>query len=122
RYAVVGAFAALGAVTADVAAGIFCGGAALFFGLAMGDFGETAPFHFLKALPIFSQLRFPDRFAVGILLFASVAAARGITKVEDFLPRAIERGWEVVDAWKVRLFGPRAVPRAFPRELRWLAV
>jgi hypothetical protein len=49
-----------------------------------------------------------------------VAAARGITKVEDFLPRAIERGWEVVDAWKIRLRG--GVPRAFPRELRWLAV
>jgi hypothetical protein len=120
RYAVVGCFAALGAVTADVAAGIFCGGAALFFALAMGDFGEPSPFHLLKSLPIFGQLRFPDRFAVGVLLFASVAASRGITRLEDFLPRAVERAWGLFDTWKRRIFG--GAPRAYPPELRWAVV
>jgi hypothetical protein len=120
HYSVIGVFAIVGAVTADLAAGIFCGGALLFFALTMGDFGESSPFHLLKALPIFSQLRFPDRFGVIVLLFSAVAASRGITKVEDLLPRLVERAWEVFHAWQAARKGTS--PKSFPLELRWVTV
>jgi hypothetical protein len=120
RYSVVVALALFGAVTGDVAAGIFCGGAVLFFALAMGDYGEGSLFHFMKSLPIFGQLRFPDRFAVGVLLFASVAAARGITRFEDALPRLVERLWELVSWFFQRVF--RHARRPFPPELAWVGV
>ena len=51
RYSAVLALALVGVVTADLAAGIFFGGAILFFALAMGDFGDGSPFHILKSLP-----------------------------------------------------------------------
>ena len=112
---VVLALAVVGVVTADLAAGIFFGGAILFFALAMGDFGDGSPFHFLKSLPIFGQLRFPDRFMVGVLLFSSVAAARGITRVEDALPVAVKRAWDLFFGWKKRFFGGSGAP--YPPEL-----
>ncbi len=121
RYATVIVLAMIGVVTADLAAGIFFGGAILFFALAMGDFADSAPFHILKSLPIFKQLRFPDRFMVGVLLFTSVAAARGITRVEDALPAAVKRAWELFFAWKQRTFGGATVP-PYPREIGWIFV
>jgi hypothetical protein len=120
RYSAVLVLALIGVVTADLAAGVFFGGALLFFALSMGDFGDTAPFHFLKALPIFGQLRFPDRFMVGVLLFASVAASRGMTRVEDALPAAVKRGWELFFAWKKRWFGGKDTP--YPPEMGWVIV
>jgi hypothetical protein len=42
-------------------------------------------------LPLFSQLRFPFRYAIVAAMFACLAAARGFTVVEDALPR-IEAG------------------------------
>lgn len=120
RYAVILVLAFIGLVTADVAAGIFCGGAILFFALAMGDFGDLSPFHLMKSLPIFNQLRFPHRFAVGVLLFSSVAAARGITRVEDALPAFVKRGWERFMAWKTRVFG--GPEHAYPPEMGWIIV
>ena len=59
KYGVVVVLAMIGVVTANLAAGIFFGGALLFFALALGDYGPTSPFHILKSLPIFGQLRFP---------------------------------------------------------------
>lgn len=120
RYAVVLVLALIGVVTADLAAGIFVGGALLFFALAMGDFGEGSPFHVLKSLPIFGQLRFPDRFMVGVLLFTSVAASRGITRVEDALPAAVKRAWELLFAWKKRTWGGKDAP--YPPEMGWIIV
>ena len=120
RYAVVIVLALVGVVTADLAAGIFFGGAILFFALAMGEFGENAPFHILKSLPIFGQLRFPDRFMVGVLLFASVAASRGITRVEDAVPAAVKRAWELFFSWKKRFWGGKDAP--YPPEMGWIMV
>ena len=120
RYAVVLVLSLIGVVTADLAAGIFFGGALLFFALAMGDFGDGSPFHILKSLPIFGQLRFPDRFMVGVLLFSSVAAARGITRVEDALPIAVKRAWDLFLGWRKRTFGGKESP--FPPELGWIIV
>jgi hypothetical protein len=120
HYSVVVGLGIVGVVTADLAAGIFFGGAVLFFTLALGDFGPTAPFHILKSLPIFGQLRFPDRFVVGVLLFMSVAASRGITRLEDALAMASRRLWQVVHAWKARSSGAPAP--AYPVEIAWIVV
>ena len=67
KYALVLFLALVALVTADAAAALFFGGAMFFCGLAMGDFGGYSPFHILKSLPIFSQLRFPDRQWAGLL-------------------------------------------------------
>lgn len=116
KYAMVLLFALVALVTADLAAGVFAGGMVLFFALAMGDFGPWSPFHFLKSLPVFSQLRFPDRYMVVVLFFAAVCAARGITRLEDSVP-ALARGlWSRVRAWR------KKEAREAPRELIWLAV
>lgn len=120
RYAVVLVLCLIGVVTADLAAGIFFGGALLFFALAMGDFGSGAPFHVLKSLPIFGQLRFPDRFMVGVLLFSSISAARGLTRVEDALPIAVKRAWDLFFGWRKRALGGKEIP--FPPEAGWIVV
>ncbi|HVJ91565.1 MAG TPA: hypothetical protein VM580_17300, partial [Labilithrix sp.] len=120
RYYAVIVLACVGVVTADLAAGIFVGGALLFFALAMGDYGDTAPFHLLKSLPIFGQLRFPDRFMVGVLLFSSVAASRGLTRLEDTIPAAAKRVWELFFAWRRRWWGEPAQP--YPAEIGWIIV
>ncbi|MBX3197357.1 MAG: hypothetical protein KF894_04295, partial [Labilithrix sp.] len=103
-----------------LAAGVFFGGALLFFALAMGDFSDSSPFHILKSLPIFGQLRFPDRFMVGVLLFASVAASRGVTRLEDAVPAAARRAWERLFDWRLRTFGRAPVP--YPAEIGWIMV
>lgn len=116
KYGVVLVLGLIAVVVADVAAGIFCGGALLAFGLAMGDFGPYAPFHLLKALPLFSQLRFPDRYAVVILFFVSVCAARGITRLEDALPALVRRMWRGWLALRKR------EQRALPVEIAFVVV
>lgn len=124
RYGIVWVLGLVGVFTADAAAGIFLGGAALFFALQMGDYGPTSPFHILKSLPIFGQLRFPDRFVVMILLFGSVAASRGITRVEDAFPAFVKRAWELLFAWKHRAGSKHAgkpIP-AYPKLASWVFV
>ena len=116
RYGIVVALALIAIVTLDAAAAIFLGGAVLFFLLAMGDFDTWSPFHILKSLPIFSQLRFPDRYMVVVLFFVSVCAARGITRVEDALPAVVRRVWESILGWRKR------APRPTPKTLMWIAV
>lgn len=109
RYGVVIAIGLIAVVIADTTAAMCCGGAVLAFALAMGDFAPLSPFHLLKALPMFSQLRFPDRYAVLILFFVALCAARGITRVEDALPRlvtGIRNRWL---AWRRRPARPQPV-------------
>ncbi len=116
KYAAVLLFALVALVTADAAAGIFCGGFVLFFALALGDFGAWSPFHLLKLLPVFSQLRFPDRYMVVALFFIAVCAARGITRLEDSIPAVVRGVWSRVRAWR------RKEPSEAPVELVFLAV
>jgi hypothetical protein len=116
RYGAVLAIGLVAVVLADSIAGLFCGGAVLAFALAMGDFGESSPFHLLKMLPMFSQLRFPDRYTVLILFFVAICAARGVTRLEDALPRFVRGLWDRGFRWRKR----RA--RDVPPELAYLAV
>jgi hypothetical protein len=116
KYGVVIALAVVGLVSLDAAAAIFFGGSLFFFLMAMGDFSPWSPFHILKSLPIFSQLRFPDRYMVVVLFFLAVSAARGITRLEDVLPAAVQRAWNGILAWR------RRAPRPVPAELLWIAI
>ncbi len=126
RYGAFAALALVGVVTADVAAGICLGGAMLFYALAMGDFGDWSPFHLLKSLPLFKQLRFPDRYTVLVLFFTAIAAARGITRLEDALPGLVRATWERVDAGlrapgRVLRFMMSKLPRSWQRKEAELA-
>jgi hypothetical protein len=116
KYGVVVVLAFVALITLDAAAAIFFAGALFFFLLAMGDFAPWSPFHILKSLPIFSQLRFPDRYMVVVLFFLAVCAARGITRVEDVLPGLVRRAWNRILAFR------RRAPRPLPAELLWIAV
>ena len=116
KYGIVIVFGLVALVTMDAAASLFLGGAIFFFVLAMGDIGAWSPHHILKSLPIFSQLRFPDRYVVVVLFFLAVCAARGITRVEDALPAVVRRVWSALLAWRKR------PPRPVPEVLIWAAV
>lgn len=115
RYGFVLVLATLAVVFLDSAAAVFFGGFLVFFVLMMGDFGPYSPYHLLKSLPIFSQLRFPDRYVVIELFFASICAARCITKMEDAVPWLVKSLTERIVKW-------RRWRTEMPRELGWLAV
>ena len=109
RYGVVIVIGLIAVILADTTAALFCGGLVLTFALAMGDTGPTSAFHLLKALPMFSQLRFPDRYTVLILFFLVVCAARGITRVEDALPGLARGLWDRWFAWRKKPARPLPV-------------
>lgn len=116
KYGVVVVIGLVAVALADKVAALFAGGAVLAFGLSMGDFSPKSPFHLLKMLPMFSQLRFPDRHTVLILFFVAVCAARGITILEDALPRLVRGLWDRWFAWR------RRPARSVPPELAFLVV
>jgi hypothetical protein len=79
--------ALMGAIVRGHRAGrsLFC--AIIFFGLSLGDVGPGALFSLLRKLPIYEQLRNPERFTVVVGLFFTLAAAQALTWLEDLLPR-----------------------------------
>jgi hypothetical protein len=72
------AFALLGRVRRTVAP---LGLAALSVALATGHSRPSAPFALLRALPLFSALRYPERFLFFACLFVLVAAAVGLDRL-----------------------------------------
>lgn len=60
--------------------------AAIFAALACGEFSDRySPYLWLHKLPIYSQLRFPDRLTTMAGLCLAVAGALGLTAIEDGL-------------------------------------
>jgi hypothetical protein len=102
--------AGLAPLTRDRWASVFALGAGFFFVMAMGDFDALSPYHLVKQLPLFKQLRSPERHIVLVFLFLALGAARMLTFVEDALPRAFAGA-----------FGARS-PRELPLPLRALAI
>lgn len=99
-------FAGLAVFTRDRWA-VVCGvGAALFFVLAMGDFDPLSPYHLLKQLPLFKQLRSPERHVILVMFCVSLCAARFVTFVEDGVAKLL-----------AALFGARAL-RDLPSPMR----
>ena len=89
RYGVIVLLALAGAISADFFAGVCIGGALLFFVLSLGQFAPYAPFTLLKKLPVLGSLRYPERFTVMVIFFASLAASRGLSRIEDVLPKLV---------------------------------
>lgn len=85
----VAAFVAL--LFLDRWAAFFVGLAALFFTVSLGDFDPLAPYHLIHKLPLLGQLRQPERYQTLTILFLSVAAARGLTLLEDAAPALLQR-------------------------------
>lgn len=62
--------------------------ALVFAWIACGEFSEdAAPYVWLRKLPVYSQLRFPERMTTMAALCLAVAGAFGLTAVEDGLTR-----------------------------------
>ncbi|CAN5917362.1 hypothetical protein BH11MYX4_BH11MYX4_49010 [soil metagenome] len=116
KYGVLLVLTLIALVSLDAVAAVFLGGALFFFLLAMGDIGWWSPFHILKSLPIFSQLRFPDRYMVVVQFFLAVCAARGVTRLEDTLVAVVRRAWSGLLTWRKR------APRPLPGVLAWLVI
>jgi len=89
---IVCALALLALVTLDKAAGRFVAIAAVFFLLACGEITPSAPYIWLRKLPLYSQLRAPFRMTILVCLFVALAGARGLTRVEDALTTLLRRG------------------------------
>jgi hypothetical protein len=116
KYSFVFLLAFAGVAMADRAAALFFVGAIPSFLLAMGDFGEGSPFHMLKGLPLFGQLRMPDRYMVLVMFFTCVCASRTITRIEDFFPLLVRRLWDLV------LWIRRLPTEKLPVPVGWLAM
>jgi hypothetical protein len=74
--------------------------ALLFFAIAMGDQGRHSLWSMLRHLPLYGQLRDPDRFALVVGFFLAFAVARALTWVEDGVPIAFERVRARWRAWR----------------------
>lgn len=83
--------ACLAPLTRDRWAIIFTIAAGLFFVMAMGDFDPMSPYHLIKQVPLFKQLRSPERHVVLVFLCLALSAARMITAIEDFVPQVFAR-------------------------------
>jgi hypothetical protein len=83
--------ALLGVLFADRRAALALGLAAVFVALALGDQGPLSPFVLLRRLPLYAQLRAPERFMAAAAMFACLSAARALTVIEDTAARASER-------------------------------
>ena len=59
--------------------------ACVFTAFACGEVSEHAPYMYLHKLPIYSQLRAPDRMLTLAALFLALAGARGVTVIEDWI-------------------------------------
>lgn len=97
-YAAVLVFAIVALFFRDRWARIFFATAALFFVLAMGQFAPWAPSSIMRKLPLVSGLRYPDRYMVLFHMFATLAAARGLSQLEDLARGALEALWAVIRA------------------------
>jgi len=74
--------AAFGALTSNKAARRFGALAVAFFLLGMGDFGPWAPFTWLVELPVYGQLRWPQRFLLPVAMFVGLCAGLGVSVIE----------------------------------------
>lgn len=95
-------FAVAAAALADKRAGRFWALAVLYAAFAAGEFKEEAPYEYMRKVPLFSQLRFPERMTTMVALFLSLAAAVGVTRIEDLgrdLLEWIYRAVRRVVAW-----------------------
>jgi hypothetical protein len=77
------ALAVLALLLADRAGARFVTLAFVFAAIAVGQWSTVAPWVFLHKLPVYSQLGTPSRIAIVALMFLALAAARGLTKLED---------------------------------------
>jgi hypothetical protein len=133
RYYAIVLLAIVGAVFGDLAAGIAIGGALLFFVCSLGDFGSPwAPYNLMKKVPILNALRYPDRFMVLVVFFCAVAGARGLSRLEDSIPKLASSLWHWLGTLDVRRRVRELTKRDFPsldvesveppREIIWLSI
>ena len=81
----------------------------VFFGLSMGQVGSGALFPLLRKLPIYDQLRNPERFTVILALFFALAAAQSLTWLEDLPARVARVVRDRFRAFRARRRGGSAV-------------
>jgi hypothetical protein len=77
------ALAFLALLLADRAGARFVALALVFASLCVGQLSDIAPWTLLHKLPVYSQLGTPSRMTILVLMFLALAAARGLTRLED---------------------------------------
>ena len=88
--------AVLGCVLRDRAAARWLAMALAFLGLAFGDQGPRAAYTLLHKLPLYGQLRNPERFTLVVAFFLALGSASALTALEDApitLIRAVRARW-----------------------------
>lgn len=83
--------------------------ALVFAAFAAGEFIEDAPYLLMRKVPVLSQLRFPVRMLTIAGLFVALAASRGLTRLEDLLPRLVD--WAFARVRRLRERFPDGAPR-----------
>jgi hypothetical protein len=79
----VAALALVSLLTKDRRAVRFMTMVGIFFALGMGDQGKTSLWTMVHNLPLYNQLRDPQRFSMIVSFFLALAVARALTSLED---------------------------------------
>ncbi|MGH7327143.1 MAG: YfhO family protein, partial [Polyangiaceae bacterium] len=106
----VAALAVLALMLRDRIAVRFMAMVTIFFALSMGDQGRWSLWSFAHDLPVYGQLRNPERFTIVVAFFLSLAAARALTHVQDW-PRNIVHSLIA----RVQSFRKKSAPESLPR-------
>ncbi len=83
---------------------------AIFFALSLGDQGQWSLWSFAHSLPVYGQLRNPERFTIVVGFFLSLTAARALTHMQDW-PKNIVHSLYA----RFRAFRKKSVPESLPR-------
>lgn len=75
----------------------------VFFALGMGDQGKTSLWTMVRSLPLYSQLRDPQRFSMVISFFLALAVARALTGLEDLPEKIAHSLLARFQAWRKKI-------------------
>ena len=81
----------------------------VYFALSMGDQGRWSLWSFAHSLPVYGQLRNPERFTIVVGFFLALAAARALTYMQDW-PKNIAHSLYA----RVQTFRKKAIPDSLP--------
>jgi hypothetical protein len=99
----VAALALVSLLTKDRRAVRFMTMVGVFFALGMGDQGKTSLWTMVRSLPLYSQLRDPQRFSMVISFFLALAVARSLTAIEDLPGKIAHSLLARFQAWRRKI-------------------
>lgn len=79
----------------------------VFFALGMGDQGKTSLWTMVRSLPLYSQLRDPQRFTMIISFFLALATALALTAIEDSPEKLVHSVVARFQTWRKKIVTDR---------------